>query len=91
MSPNRNIFDLLKHINLNVNSEVAVALTKNNTWEVFEVYNQAIKHNGVLSIKKLFDYNGSENIVLKNSQSKYIKRRNMTGVVFNTYIVVSCY
>lgn len=68
-------------MNLNINSEVTVALLKNDTWTVFDVYNQAVKHDGILFINK--------RLIMEDAKSKYIRRRNMTGVLFKTFIVVS--
>lgn len=68
-------------MDLNINSEVTVALLKNDTWNIFEVYNQAAKHEGILSISK--------RLHMQDRNSKYIRRKNMTGVNFKTFIVVS--
>lgn len=81
MSLDTAVFKLLKNVNINVNADITVALRKDEGWKMFEVYNQAARHGGKLIIR---DY--SHRGVL--SQSKYIRRRNMTGVVFKSLIVV---
>lgn len=81
MSLNNDVFNVLGKMNFNVNVELTIALRKNVFWKMFEVYNQAAKHGGRLIVRHLgqsFQYN----------DSKYIRRKNMTGVIFKSLIVV---
>lgn len=71
-------------MNLNINADLMVALKlKNNTWEFFDVYNQAARHNGMLIVKNYKYFS------LQDTTPKYISRRNMTGVLFKSSIVAS--
>lgn len=90
MSSNNDVFGVLEDVNLNVNSEFTVALKRNDTWQVFEVYNQAAKHHGKLFVKNVGDYKHYNNNILlfRDNTPKYIRRKNMTGVIFKSLIVV---
>lgn len=90
VSLNDDVFRFLAKLNLNVNAELTVALRTNECWKIFEVYNQAARHGGRLSIKHLDNYNcTAKNVSLEFSKSKYFRRKNMTGVFFKSLIVVS--
>lgn len=69
-------------------------MNSNNSDEyfVFDVYNPAYKHGGMLYMSLLNVYNKNKNdgsYSVPGRGSKYWRRRNMAGVTFKSAVVVS--
>ncbi|KAG5894959.1 hypothetical protein JTB14_023308 [Gonioctena quinquepunctata] len=91
LSQSEDISSTFHPLKLNINSDVHLAVSKGNTGNIsiFDVYNPASEHGGDLRIEPLGYYNEFEGYKAKYTQNKYWERRNMTGVVFKSAIVVN--
>lgn len=79
-----------KDVNLNINSDVTMAIeTFELFWLLFDVYNQALRHNGQLKYKAIGNYSEDIGFLVDLQDNKYLRRRNMTGVSFKSAIVVN--
>lgn len=74
---------------LNVNSNVRLAVSENdNTSIIYDVYNAAFMHGGILNITNVGHFNQRDGYIIKKSTNKYWIRKNMTSVTFKSAIVV---
>lgn len=65
--------------------------TENETsdsFTIFDVYNPAFKHGGQLRIEVAGFYDEFQGYRILSHESKYWKRKNMTGVSFKSAVVV---
>lgn len=83
-------FNVLKNVDLTINADITVAVNMNNiTWNIFDVYNPYSKRNGELKIKKIGFYDEKNKLKIKTAESKYKERRNLTGIEFKSFIVLT--
>lgn len=76
---------------LNINSDVHLTLynSAEKLTDIFDVYNGAYNHKGVLIVTKAGFYTKGKGYDVSKIENKYWKRRNMTGITFKSAIVVS--
>lgn len=88
---NSDYLNLFKNTNLNVDSDVKVAYPRenNDTYTIDDVYNQAFEKNGDLKSFTVGSYTKKKGYEVNEAVNRYVVRRNLTGIQFDTLIVVS--
>lgn len=76
---------------MNVDSDVKVAYPRenNDTYTIDDVYNQAFEKNGDLKSFTVGSYTKKKGYQVNEAVNRYVVRRNLTGIQFDTLIVVS--
>ncbi|XP_050305883.1 ionotropic receptor 75a-like [Anthonomus grandis grandis] len=83
---------LFRFVNLNVNSDVKVAYPNPHqfaTYVIDDVYNPAYLKRGGLKTSEVGFYDANRGYRLHQTQNKYFTRRNLTGIQFNTLVVLT--
>lgn len=76
---------------LNIDADIYVAVKlESGNWEIYDVYNPASEHGGLLNVTKIGTYQKNK-LKIKTEKSKYWSRKNTTGVTFRSLIVVILY
>lgn len=88
VSNSLNIFKKFKNVILNINADIHVAIRNNNNWTIFDVYNPASEHGGVLKYSRMGYYKTGQGYNARTREAKYWARKNMTGITFKTMVVV---
>ncbi|KAL1513568.1 hypothetical protein ABEB36_002965 [Hypothenemus hampei] len=86
-----NFMDIFQKVNLNVDCEVKVALPVpgHNKYLIKTIYNPAYGKGGELKVSKIGIYDIDNGYQVNGIDNKYFKRRNFTGVHFNSAIVLA--
>ncbi|KAF5300901.1 hypothetical protein FQR65_LT09064 [Abscondita terminalis] len=85
-----NVTEKFQEVELLVNADISVSIDyeNNNNWTILDVYNPSYKHGGELVINEVGYYNENEGYNVPITGSKYFIRRNMTGTLFKTVVVI---
>lgn len=82
------LLDKLEPVPLTVNCDVTVAIsTRNGPWAFYDVYNPSVMHGGTFRRQNI----GALKNVALYSTAKFDRRRNLTGIAFETAMVVCTY
>lgn len=75
---------------MNVDSDVKVAYPSenNDTYTIDDVYNQAFEKGGDLKSFTVGLYTREKGYQVNEGVNRYVVRRNLTGIQFDTLIVV---
>ncbi|KAJ8978939.1 hypothetical protein NQ317_003000, partial [Molorchus minor] len=83
------VLTALKKVKLNINSDMHYLTTSaNGTFTIYDIYNPAFEHGGELVVKQMGYYRKHDGYKAEIKEDKYWKRKNMTGITFNSAIVV---
>ncbi|XP_057653375.1 ionotropic receptor 75a-like [Diorhabda carinulata] len=86
---NKNFSDTFKNIELYIDADINLLYpTKYNNFFVVDVYNPASTKGGGLKTLNLGKYNNTSGFRMKKENYKYWSRKNMTGVVLRTIVVL---
>ncbi|XP_074034442.1 ionotropic receptor 75a [Leptinotarsa decemlineata] len=89
MSLSRDISHIFEPLKLSINSDVHLVIpNEKENFSIFDVYNPASEHGGIVKVIFLGMYNKAVGYMAKYSGNKYWERRNMTGVNFKSAIVI---
>ncbi|KAF2884491.1 hypothetical protein ILUMI_21687 [Ignelater luminosus] len=87
------VIEKFRNVSLAINTDLNVAVPNNENanvknWTIYDVYNPSYNHGGNLKILDIGYYNEQEgyHVVLKDT--KYYRRRNMTGTLFRSAVVI---
>ncbi|KAF5300902.1 hypothetical protein FQR65_LT09065 [Abscondita terminalis] len=85
-----NVTKKFKDAELAVNADVSFATTygASENWTILDIYNPSYKNGGQLVIKEIGNYSDSEGFHLLTTHNKYFDRKNMSGVLFKSAVVV---
>lgn len=85
-------FDILSQQNINIDSEVSLAIpepeTNRQNYDIYEVYNPSSKHGGQLNMTRLGYWNKSTGLIIAMNQTKIERRRDLQGITFSSIITV---
>lgn len=75
-------------LNINVDAEITFAELKNDSYDLYEIYNTGKKHNGHLVVDYSGYWNSDATFKLNEKPYKYVRRSNLTGIVLKCMVVV---
>ncbi|XP_018334159.1 ionotropic receptor 75a-like isoform X2 [Agrilus planipennis] len=81
----------LQNVNININTDIEIVVKNVSliTWTVFECYNPAFRHNGILRLQKIGHWHNKTSNKIKYKYGKFHRRRNMSEVKFKTALVIT--
>ncbi|XP_071053608.1 ionotropic receptor 75a-like [Onthophagus taurus] len=72
---------LNQKINININVDLTIAVTKDNQfWEIFELYNTGYYHGGKLKMNLIGHYSNYHGYIIRERRNKYWRRKNLGNI-----------
>ena len=73
---------------LNIATEMTMALRRNDSYDLHDVYNPSHRHGGRLNVTFMGDWNPVDGLNIVLTQYKYKRRGNLFGLTLNSSIAV---
>lgn len=83
--------EILQNLYLNINSDVKFAIRMDEMYEIYDVYNPASYKGGRIVVNYFGNFIENNFNVLKQSQSFYWSRKNMSKATFRVMTVVNLF
>ena len=80
--------ELLRDLPLTIATEMTVALRKNNSFKMYDVYNHSYRHGGKVNITYMGFWNQSNGLQISLNQYKYKRRADFHGLTLNFSVAV---
>lgn len=84
------VIELFRKVLLNIDCDIQIALYNNETynWTILDLYNPASEHGGEMKYTPVGFFNRKDGYRARIKESKYYVRKNLTGVLFKSVVVV---
>ncbi|KAL7298339.1 hypothetical protein TKK_0008682 [Trichogramma kaykai] len=80
----------LENLPLTIESELSVALVGSSSYVLYDVYNHAYRHGGLINVTSLGHWDASEGLKNQLTQYKYTRRQNFHGIPLNfSYVLIN--